>query len=309
MSELIATVFGGTGLVGHAVVQVLVAEGYTVRVPTRTLDKASDLKVLGKNGQVIPFRASVRTDMSVAAALSGSDLVINLIGSVTEDKQNSFKAIHVEVAARIARIARSENVRHLVHFSTMGAAVSSPLGFFKTKAMGEDAVRAFFPNAIIFKPSVIYGVRDRFLNKMALCMRHIFWAPMVAGGKTRFQPIYVGDVAQAVVNACTLFHTKGHRYALAGPDIYSVKTLWQLLERIMHKKRWKLSVPMGLAYAKALLVELWFWPPFKTDHLDLLKKDWVYQPEEGQSIKSLGIQPVALEKKWLTYIIRQESIS
>lgn len=303
ISTPIATVFGGTGFVGHSVVQALVAQGYVVRVPTRDPEKAKDLKLMGRVGQVVPFHASVRTDMGVAASISGAELVINLIGSVTQNKKNTFKAIHVEVAARIARLARSEGVRQFVHFSALGADTFSPLAFLKTKAMGEAAVKAFFPDAIIFRPSVIFGPRDRFMNKMALFMRHIFFVPLIDGGKARFQPVYVGDVVQAVVNACILPNARGQIYALAGPEIYSFKDLWLLLERVTHKKCWKMSVPKQLVYIKALFLELWFWPPFTRDHVDLLKTDWVYNPKGLKGIKSLGVHPRPLEKLWPTYLV------
>lgn len=298
----IATVFGGTGFVGRSVVQSLVEEGYTVRVPTRDVERAQDLKVMGIVGQVIPIRTSVRTDMGVLSALTGSDLVINLIGAASQNKKNSFQFLHVEVVARIARLARTVGVKRFVHFSAIGAHPNARIAFLRTKALGEDAVRAFFPDAVIMRPSVIYGPRDRFLNRMALFVRHIFYAPLIDGGKTRFQPIYVGDVAQAVVNACILTNSKGAVYALAGPDIYSFKDLWLLIERLYKKSRWMLSVPLKLAYIKAFILELWLWPPFKRDHLHLLKVDWVYKPNEVRSIKSLGVHPRALEKVLGTYL-------
>ncbi len=303
---LIATVFGGTGFVGHAVVQALVQQGYTVRIPTRDLEKAKDLKVLGALGQVIPFRTSVRTDMGVVAAIRGADLVINLIGQAAQNKKNTFQTIHVEIAARIARVAKSEKVQTFIHFSALGATVKSSVNFMKTKALGEAAVKAFFPHAVIFRPSVIFGPRDRFLNKLSLFMRHIFFVPLVSGGQARFQPIYVGDVAQAVVNASILPHAQGQTYALTGPDVYSVKELWGLLERLMEKKRWQISVPIKLLYMKAFFLELWFWPPFTRDHIDLLKGNWVYNPNEVQSIRSLGIRPQTLEAVWPSYLITQK---
>lgn len=303
--QKIATVFGGTGLVGHALVQALVEKGYKVRVPTRDLEKANDLKLFGKVGQVVPVKACVRTDNSVEACVAGASLVVNLIGVPTQNKQNSFKAIHVEVAARIARLAQQEGVKKLIHLSSIGASEGAKLPFLRTKAMGEAAVCAFYPEALILRPSVIYGPRDCFLNKLALFARHIFYVPLIDGGQTKFQPVYVGDIAKAIINACDIHSSNGKTITCVGPDVYSWEEIWQLLEDISGVRRWKLKVSSKLIYIKALLLEFWFWPPFTRQHIDLLMVDWVTEVGEQEGLKALGVVPKKLKDVWPTYLVKK----
>jgi len=298
----IAVVFGGTGFIGRSVVQFLAKEGYIVRVPTRNLEKANCLKLMGKVGQIIPFRASVRSDIAVSSAVLGADLVVNLIGSITQNKKNTFKTIHVEVAARLARISAIEKIKDFIHFSTIGADANSNIDFFKTKAMGEAAVKAFFPNAIIFRPNVVFGIKDIFINKVAVFMRYIPFVPLINKGKVKFQPIYVGDVAQAIVNACNLPNIKGKIFTLCGDKTYSFKEIILLIDRVTKRKHLIISVPNMFIYLKAFLLELWFWPPFTRYHLDLLKKDWVCSENEEKSIRFLSVNsPKSLETNCINY--------
>jgi NADH dehydrogenase len=147
----------------------------------------------------VPFRANSRSDVAVATALEGSDVVINLIGILFEKGKNTFQSAHVETAARLARRARAASVKHFIHVSALGADAKSKAAYARTKALGEEAVRAFFPDAVILRPSVMFGPRDSFLRRFAFWSRFLPFLPLIGGGKTRFQPVYVGDVAAAIL--------------------------------------------------------------------------------------------------------------
>ncbi|MDD3181793.1 MAG: complex I NDUFA9 subunit family protein [Alphaproteobacteria bacterium] len=303
----VATIFGGTGFLGHAVVQAFAARGYQVRVPTRNLDKAQALLLLGRIGQIVPFLASVRSDATVAEALRGSDVVVNLIGELSESSKNSFQLAHVETAARMARIAKAEAVAHFIHVSALGADMKSMSRYARTKAIGEEAVRAFFGDAVLLRPSVMFGPRDRFFNKFAQMARFLPFLPLIGGGHTRFQPVYVGDVALSVLACLDHPEARGHVYLLGGPNVYSFQELMQILLRQMGLRRWLVSVPWGLARFKARLFEFFPNPPFTRDQIELLKTDNTVRLQHGgraPEMESLGVLPTALEDILPSYLMK-----
>ena len=302
MSERIATVFGGTGFLGHAVVQALAARGYQVRVITRDLDKAADLKLMGAVGQITPILANVRLDAAVLDLVIGSDVVINMVGALFETRDNSFQSTHVETAARLARAAKAAGVPQLIHVSALGAEMNAKARYARTKAIGEEAVRAFYPGAVILRPSIMFGPRDTFFNKFALMARYMPFLPLIGGGHTKFQPVYVGDVAAAITTIIGKTKTSGQSYNLGGARIYSFR---ELLEKICHTTghcRWLLPVPWWLARIKAMLFELMPNPVLTRDQVELLKTDNVVPvPSHAASVQrstvgtlaDLGIHPTA----------------
>lgn len=285
-----AVVFGGSGFLGRVVVQKLVEQGYGVRVPTRDPEAAKDLKVMGAVGQVVPFAASVRSDAEVAAALEGAELAVNLIGILSQTRRDKFQTLHVEVPARLARLARAAGVKHFVHVSALGADKTSSSAYARTKALGEEAVRAFFPEAILFRPSVMVGPQDRFLRRFEEMIRFSPLLPLIGGGKTRLQPVFVGDVATAMVVALARPEAWGKVFQLGGPEIYSFKAL---MEELLHRagvRRLLLPVPWGAAMALAAVFErLLPSPPLTRDQLELLKKDNLVGKGSGiLTFKDLG---------------------
>ena len=301
----VATIFGGTGFLGHAVVQAFAARGYQVRVPTRDVDKAQDLLPMGMIGQIVPFLATTRSDSAVAEALRGSDVVVNLIGELFEHGKNGFQLTHVETAARLARLAKAEGVPHFVHVSALGADIKSTSRYARTKAIGEEAVRAFFGDAVLLRPSVMFGPRDHFFNKFALMARFLPFLPLIGGGQTRFQPIYVGDVAQAILASLDRPETCGHVYLLGGPKVYTFQELMQIILRQSGLRRWLVPVPWGLARFKARFFELLPNPPLTRDQIELLRTDNTVRSQHGgraPDISSLGIIPTALEAVLPTYL-------
>ena len=301
----VATVYGATGFLGHAVVQALAARGYIIRVPTRDVDKARDLLPMGFVGQIVPFAASVRTDASVAEAVRGSDVVVNLIGTLVEHEKNGYQLAHVETAARLARIAKVESVGHFIHVSALGADMKSSARYARTKAIGEEAVRAFFPDAVILRPSVMFGPRDKFFNKFALMARYMPFLPLFGGGQTRLQPIYVGDVAQAVLAGIDRPAARGHLFVLGGPRVYTYRELMQLVLAATGKRRWLVCVPWWLARLKARFFELLPNPPLTRDQLELLKADNTVRLQHGgraPDMDALGIIPTSLAAILPTYV-------
>jgi len=291
----IAVVFGGTGFLGHAIVQALAEGGYHVRVPTRDPEKAKDLRPMGSVGQIEPVWMSLRSDVAIAQVVKDADIVINLLGELAEDKKNSFQYLHVETAARLARLAKTAGVKRFIHVSAMGADAHSPSKYARTKAIGEDAVRAFFPGALILRPNLIFGPRDRFFNRFALMARFSPFLPLIGGGLTRFQPIFAGDVAAFLMLCLKEPEWTGLTFSLAGPKTYTLKELFSILLRTLGLERrfWPLS--WRQAKLLAALFEFLPAPPLTRDQVDLLKEDVVLADGEANDLETLGMKPTPLE--------------
>ncbi len=295
-----AIVFGGSGFLGHAVVQALVAAGYTVRVPTREPDKALELKVLGAVGQVVPFLASVRADAAVALAAEGCAVAINLIGPLCEKNKKNGGLATVETAARLARVAKSVGVKHFIHISFLSQGGDGRSCYAQTKIRGEEAVCAFFPSAVILRPSLMFGPRDRFFTRLALMARYWFLLPLLGGGEVRFQPIYVGDVAAAIVASLGDPAAQGGTFNLVGPRTYSLRELGQEVLRVTGRKRPFLPVPVWLARGLVRFLSLLPQPPITQGTLEFLAVDSVAQ--DGGALPRWGIMPAALEDILPTYL-------
>lgn len=200
MTGKIVTIFGGTGFIGRHTVRRLAKAGYTVKVATRAPESAYFLRPCGTVGQIVPFAVDYSDDKSVAAAIAGADSVINCVGILYEKRKQSFEKIHVGLARTIANACRDGDVKHLVHISALGIDKNNSK-YAAGKRAGEEAVRNAFPAATILRPSVVFGPEDQFFNKFAALSAVIPALPLIGGGKTKFQPVYVGDVAAAVMAA------------------------------------------------------------------------------------------------------------
>lgn len=305
MTHQVATVFGGSGFLGHAVVRALALRGYQVRIPTRDLEKTQDMLMMGEVGQIVPFMASTKSDASVADAVRGCAVVINLIGEIVDRSKSGFQLVHVETAARLARISRAEGVKHFVHISALGADTKARARYTRSKAIGEEAVRAFFPDAVILRPSIIFGPRDAFLNQFALYARYLPFMPLLGGGQTRFQPVYVGDVAAAIMAAMDRADARGHLYVIGGPKVYTFQELMVLLLNTMGIRRPFVSIPWWLAKSMAKFFELLPNPPLTRDQVELLRQDNTVRFQHGgraPDLASLGITPTSLEEVLPTYL-------
>ena len=303
----IVTVFGGSGFVGRHVVRALAREGWRVRVATRRPDLAFHLQPLGKVGQVQAVQANVRAPASVAAALRGADAVVNLVGVLTESGRQRFDAVHAFGARAIARAARDAGIGALVHVSAIGADKASPSAYARSKAEGEAAVLEAIPSAVVLRPSIVFGPEDQFFNRFATIARLSPALPLFGGGATRFQPVFVGDVADAVALALTGKATPGATYELGGPETPTFRELMQFIVDAIGRKRLLVPVPFAAARAAAFGTEiantasLGLFPPtmlFTRDQVELLRHDNVVSDAAkaaGLTLEGLGIAPRAYE--------------
>lgn len=299
----VATLFGGSGFIGRYVVRHLARQGHVIRVAVRHPEAALFLKPMGDVGQITPIPASLLVEDSVKRALDGADLVVNLVGVLHERGRQSFRGLHVEGAARVARAAKAAGATGLVHISALGAALDSPSAYARSKAEGEAAVREAFPEAVILRPSLVIGPEDDFFNRFAVMARLLPALPLIDGGRTRFQPVFVGDVAQAVAQALSDFTCRGRTYELGGPRVYTFKELLQLMLREIHRRRPLVPLPLPLARLQATFLELLPKPPLTRDQLRLLERDSVVSPG-AETFAELGIQPQTIEAVLPNYLDR-----
>ena len=312
------TVFGGSGFVGRHVVSRLAARGLVVRVAVRDVAAAAFVKPMGDVGQVTPVRANILDEAAVAAAVEGSDAVINLVGILFSRGRQCFDAVHRDGAERIARLSKAAGVERLVQMSALGASATSASQYATSKAAGEDAVRAAFDGASIVRPSVIFGPDDDFFNQFAALARlspflPVFGCPfptikgtsidLYGDGGTRFQPVYVGDVADAIVACLDRVDAVGQTYELAGPTVYSFKQLMELVLSAIDRKCLLLPIPFWVASTKALFLELLPKPLLTRDQVALLKSDNVLSGS-APTLETLGITPTAAELIVPSYLDR-----
>ena len=298
----IAAVFGGSGFIGRYVVRDLARAGHTVRVAVTDPGGARFLQTQGKVGQIVPLAASVADEDAVARAVAGADLVVNLVGILFERRAGDFQRLHAEGAGRVARLAAAAGAERMVHVSAIGADPASPSAYGRTKAEGEAAVRAAFPSATILRPSIVFGPEDQFFNRFAGLGRVLPFMPVVSGN-TRFQPVYVGDVADAVLAAAEREDAPGRTYELAGPRSATFRELLRYIGEVTGHRRPLVDLPMGLARLQARLGEFLPNPPLTRDQLLMLQRDNVPAPD-APGLAALGIQPKALEAVVPAYLTR-----
>jgi NADH dehydrogenase len=307
------TIFGGSGFIGRYLVQRLARQGWIVRVAVRHPDRALFLKPMGAVGQITPVAASLRHEASIATAVAGADAVVNLVGILHEGSMPAriffpravqrFGDIHADGAGRVARAARAAGARTFVQMSALGADPGSPAAYARSKAAGEQAVRAAFPMAAIVRPSVVFGPEDDFLNRFATMARFLPALPLIGGGETRFQPIYVGDVADALLRLVEDPATAGKTYELGGPRSYSFRAILELLLREIGRRRLLVPLPFAVASLQAFFLEWLPVPPLTRDQVQLLKRDNVVSPG-ALTLADLGIRPTAMEAVIPSYLAR-----
>ena len=285
------TVFGGTGFIGRHLVAVLLRSGATVRVAVRHRVKTA---VDGAKAPEI-VQADVVDDKTVGSAITGADAVINLVGILTETPAQTYRAIHVEDARRVALAAQRHGATRLIHLSALGASPTSPTISDRTKAEGEEAVREVFPQATTVRPSLTYGENDHFFSRFAAMIRSSPVLPLIAGGATKFQPVFVDDMTSGLAELLKRPDTAGKTYGFRGPQVYSFKELLELLLTVLNRQRILLPIPFALAEMQAGLLELSPNPPLTRDQVRLLKTDKVVSGMEP-TLADLGVQPRPLEE-------------
>jgi len=305
-SDRLVTIFGGSGFLGRHLVRALAKRHYRIRVAVRRPDLAGHLQPLGRVGQIHAVQANLRYPDSVAAAVRHADVVINLAAILFERGRQTFAAVHVGGADAVARAAAAAGAR-MIHVSAIGADVDSPSHYARTKALGEAAVRAAAPGAVIVRPSILFGPEDDFFNRFAAMARLSPVLPLVGGGHTRFQPVFVGDVAEAIAMAVDGDTQAGTTYELGGPE---VKTFRQLLEFVLatiERRRLLVPLPFGLAALQATFLQFLPKPPLTPDQVRLLHTDNVVSAEamrEGRTLPGLGIEAATIAAIVPTYLWR-----
>ena len=303
----LVTVFGGSGFVGKHAVRALVKDGWRVRVATRSPHTEGDLKVIGAVGQIQLVQANLRFPDSVARALDGADAVVNLVSVLFEAGRQTFTALNVEGVRTIASAAKERGIKNVVHISSIGADPDSEAEYSETKGEGERVLREIIPGADILRPSIIFGPEDNFFNKFAAMAQIAPALPLIGGGETKFQPVYVADVAAAIA-ACLKSGTSGQTYELGGPQTYSFKELLQFTLDATGRKRLLAPLPWPIAgmvgFAGEISGYLPFVDPFLTrDQVENLKVDNVVT-DGAKTISDLGITPEALEAIVPAYLVR-----
>jgi NADH dehydrogenase len=302
----LVTIFGGSGFVGTQVVQLLARAGYRVRVAVRRPDLAGHVKPLGGVGQVVPMQANLRNKDSVMAAVRGASVVINLASVGVEKGKQRFRAINVMGARNVAEAAKAAGAHTLVHMSILGADANSASAFARSRAMGEAEVRAAFPSAIIFRPSIVFGVGDDFFNRLGWLARMLPVMPLF-GGKTKFQPVYVGDVAEAVTEAVKGNAKAGKTYELGGPDVLTHRQLVERVLRDTNRANPILPLPSVVGSILAFPMQILPRPLVTGDQIKLLKVDNVVSAEaskEKRTLAGLGIAARPLDAVLPSYLWR-----
>jgi NADH dehydrogenase len=315
-SDRIVTVFGGSGFIGRHIVRALARDGWRVRVATRRPDLAFHLQPLGRVGQINAVQANVRYPDSLAAALRGAEAAVNLVGILAPWGKQTFDAVQAQGAGAIAKAVAHAGISNFVHLSAIGADARSPSAYARTKAEGEAAVLAASPGARILRPSVVFGPEDQFFNRFAAMARIMPVLPLIGGGQTKLQPVYVGDVAEAGARLLRGAGQDGATYELGGPAVRTMKELLDYVLETIHRRRLLLPLPFSVAAPLGSVTEtvnkllLGLLPQefvFTADQVELLKHDNIVSAEavaQGRTLAGLGIAPESIEAIVPTYLYR-----
>ncbi len=311
MTEKLVTIFGGSGFIGRYLVRHLAAQGWRVRVAVRDTQSAAFLRPAGNVGQISLIPVSITDEASVAAAVHGADAVVNLVGVLYERGKRSFQKIHVDGATNVAKAAVAAGVKRLVHMSALGADQNSPSAYARSKDAGEMAVRGIFPGVTIFRPSVVFGTEDGFFNTLGrmaqLSPAIVFFtntnphAP--AGGGAKFQPVYVGDVVEAIAQSLTGEGHAGKIYELAGPRVIDMREACTIVNRETQRRRLLLGVPYPIAKVLAVFLQFLPKPLLTPDQVKLLEVGNVATGRRP-GLAVFGITPTTVEVVVPTYLKR-----
>lgn len=294
----LVTVFGGSGFVGRHTVSALARQGYRVRAAVRRPDLAGHLQPMGTVGQIHAVQANLRYPQSLKAAAEGADAVVNLVAILAPSGRQTFEALHVDGARAVAKAAREAGAKRFIHVSAIGADKASSSAYGRTKALGEQAVLEEFPGAIIIRPSIVFGPEDEFFNRFAAMAAMSPALPLIGGGKTKFQPVYVGDLAAAIANAVAGAGKPGTIYEAGGPEVFTFRRLLELTQEYAGRKRMFAPMPFAIAKLQALLTA----PlpnslrPVTLDQIKMLQKDNVVSDAaktEGRTLAGLGVTSLA----------------
>jgi NADH dehydrogenase len=304
--DTLVTVYGGSGFLGRHVVRALARRDYRIRVAVRRPELAGHLQPLGRVGQIHAVQANIRDRASVEAAARGAHVLVNLVGILFERGRQRFEAVQAAGAEHVALTAAANGAR-LAHVSAIGADPQSPCAYARSKAEGERRVLAAQPAATVIRPSILFGPEDDFFNRFAALARFSPALPLVGGGHTRFQPVFVGNVAAAIADAVDGTAGGGTIYELGGPDVKTFKELMQFVLRTIERNRLLLPIPFLAARMQASVLQFMPKPMLTPDQVDLLQVDNVVSPQaaaERRTLQGLGIEPEPIETIVPTYLWR-----
>ncbi len=302
MHTSLVTVFGGSGFLGRHTVRAMAKAGWRIRVAVRHPKRAFFLLPAGQVGQIQIVKADVTDSDQVAAAVAGADAVINLTGILFQSGHQSFEQVHARAAGLIGEAARARGIKSLIHVSAIGADADSESKYARSKAEGETGLRAAFPDAVILRPSIVFGPEDNFFNRFAALARILPALPLIGGGHTKFQPVFVGDVAAAIRTALDDVSTRGKTYELGGPGVYSFRQLLEIVLRETGRKRLLLPLPFALAAFQSFFLQMLPNPLKLTpDQVKLLKTDNV---AGTPGLSDLDIVPTSVEAEVPAYLWR-----
>lgn len=290
----VITVFGGTGFIGRHLIRRLAARGALIQVISRNPARGKHLQPMGNVGQIVIRPADLSSEAALARTLDSSWAVINLIGILYEKRRQTFDRVHAELPGRLARAAASVGAQRFLQMSALGADPDSPSRYARSKAAGEAAVREALPAATVFRPSVVVGPEDGFFNRFAEMARFSPVLPLIGGGRTRFQLVWVGGVADAFVAALEREDTPARTYELGGPEVYTFAEAMRYMLRVIDRKRWLIDVPFGIARLQARFLEWLPVPPLTRDQVELLKRDNVVS-EGALTLADLDVMPTPIE--------------
>ena len=297
LSKKIITIFGGSGFIGSRLSHRLASANVDVRVVTRSVKPINQ-----PTAHIQQLVYPTLDETSIMKAADDADTVINLIGILYETSRQTFQDIHVNLADRIARVAKKNGTVNFVQMSALGADSQSQAIYARTKAAGENAVRRYFPNAIIIRPSIVFGAEDNFFNLFAKMVKFSPVLPLIGGGHSKFQPVFVDDVAEAITRSLDLPNMQGQILELGGPSIYTFRQLLELLLKTLNKKRILIPLPWALANIEAMLLELLPHPLLTRDQIKLLQTDNVILNNQSKTFHDLGITPANVESIIPTYL-------
>lgn len=297
--DKIACVFGGTGFIGRQVVRGLCKAGYRVKIISRVPESAFEEKVSGSVGQVVAVPCDYSPE-AVSSVIRGCDVVINLVGILYEKKKNTFERIHTELPQTIAQACTHHNVARFIHVSALGVDRNQSK-YARSKKHGEEAVVRFYPSATILRPSIVFGAGDNFFNRFAMMAKFFPALPLIGGGRTKFQPVFSGDIADAILAVLSRPDTAGRTYELGGPEVLTFKELFQRMFAVTHQPRLLVGVPFGLAKIKGAVLSVLPVPPLTADQVESLKTDNVVQAG-SLTFRDLGITPASLSVVLPTYL-------
>lgn len=306
-SEKIVTLIGGSGFIGRHIVRALAKRGYRIRVACRRPDLAGHVQPLGTPGQIMPVQANVRFPASLAAACDGATAVVNLTGVLSSRGAQSFDAIHVFGAEASARAAKAAKAQVFIQMSALGADADSGSEYGRTKAAGEAKARAAFPGTIILRPSIVFGPEDNFFNQFAGLSRLAPALPLIGGGQTKFTPLFVGDLAEAIARLIDKGEASGLTYELGGPEVFSFKQLMEFTLETIGRKRLLVPVPWPIAKVMGTVMGLLPFAPLTADQVELLKTDNVVSEaaaREGRDLTGLGITGRSIQGIVPSYLYR-----